>query len=873
MKIRLKLITITGIVIVGVVAGSAYFIMNQNKLKDNQSKQYINEDSIMDNDEDLEEEDPIEETDMEDDTMKNNNELEVDHSMKSVYGGLTNGSKKVNRNENIVPTSPSKPSGSGSITKPEGNQKLEDLIITNAMIKNGTYIVGNKKYNNVTISSNIKDHVKIILDTIEIKGELILEGSGKYQLDIMNSNISTLTTVKQLIQFSLLRMRTVTTMNKELEGPTVNLQKGSTIQSAMINGNVEINGEKLISNIKVNETSEVVLNVPVHTVSLSTQGLVAVNKKVNNLTNLGDSAKIIVNAPITTLTNHTKSTIYVNNGNTITKFNNNGDNTIVSGNGTIIETTINAKNTRIYTNLTNTPVLMENTDNILVRQEKEIKIESAISTAQGVVSFTLSKEVDNLTIKDISVICNAGKSITLYNLTTTDKKTYTLTTSYYKNDSYALYITLPNGNIISKDFDTDYANPNVNKVVVERVSDEEATLELYGLDEGGYIYYVLEEASTKEVVSESSIKTNGKSELVKVGYNIISIKDLAPGKSYHLYYVVEGFYENTSKVKGPIEVPSQLKQINQGKYQINSAREEIPNRFVFTLNRIPEKELTLDDFEIICPTEKNLTLKGAEFFVSPDLLTYIIVVPDNYGHKDNKYTVKIQVSETEKIDGSFVSHFDPPRITGEEVIRTGEETAELRFYSDEEGIVYFGVYEWNGGIYDYNSSTPFASDVITGTIKSQKQELNAEGNTILLNLKGITITKNTRVWALFVDKKGNYRVGFVDHYKIPTSVNNDNPNLDSSVQITKFNITNNNFISMDFNETISWVSSNDIQLTIIGSGSLPSKLTYSIDNDTPKHLSIDILNYTLTKGTYELAINITDTNGKPVKLIKRFEVN
>ena len=411
MKIRLKLITITGIVIVGVVAGSAYFIMNQNKLKDNQSKQYINEDSIMDNDEDLEEEDPIEETDMEDDTMKNNNELEVDHSMKSVYGGLTNGSKKVNRNENIVPTSPSKPSGSGSITKPEGNQKLEDLIITNAMIKNGTYIVGNKKYNNVTISSNIKDHVKIILDTIEIKGELILEGSGKYQLDIMNSNISTLTTVKQLAQFSLLRMRTVTTMNKELEGPTVNLQKGSTIQSAMINGNVEINGEKLISNIKVNETSEVVLNVPVQTVSLSTQGLVAVNKKVNNLTNLGDSAKIIVNAPITTLTNHTKSTIYVNNGNTITKFNNNGDNTIVSGNGTIIETTINAKNTRIYTNLTNTPVLMENTDNILVRQEKEIKIESAISTAQGVVSFTLSKEVDNLTIKDISVICNAGKSI------------------------------------------------------------------------------------------------------------------------------------------------------------------------------------------------------------------------------------------------------------------------------------------------------------------------------------------------------------------------------------------------------------------------------------------------------------------------------
>ena len=278
-----------------------------------------------------------------------------------------------------------------------------------------------------------------------------------------------------------------------------------------------------------------------------------------------------------------------------------------------------------------------------------------------------------------------------------------------------------------------------------------------------------------------------------------------------------------------------------------------------------------------CPTQKNLTIKGAKFITSPDLLTYIIIVPDNYGHKDNKYTVKIQISDTEKIESSFVSHFDPPAITGavDNVKRVDENTAIFNFNSDEAGIVYYGIYEWNGGIYDYNSSTPFANDVIenvkNGDNNIKQQALNAGPNTITLDLTGYNVTRNTRVWALFVDYDGNYRTGFVDHYKIPETI--DVPDETENELITNLEVRNNKYITIDFKETIGWVSSDDIELAVISGGSLPAKLLYSIDNDTPKKLSIEILNYVLTAGEYELKLHVLDKNEKPITLTKKIVIN
>ncbi|MDE5630174.1 MAG: hypothetical protein K2I70_01095 [Bacilli bacterium] len=777
------------------------------------------------------------------------------------------------------PSIPEDPSIPEEPTNPENpdipDEPIGDFIISNEMLENGVLTLENKKYNTLTISSDVKENARIVLDNIDIIDSLVLESPKKYQLDIVNTKISTMHVTSDVASFVAYSMRAVPTIsiNRALEGPTVNLKNDSVVNSIDIDSNVEINGTSNVRTVEVNAGTEVVLNIPSQSVHLNTSGTVSINKEVNTLTNSGNSSTIVVNASINEFNNNNTSTIRVRKGNTISNFTNKGEDTLVSGNGTITDLNILANNTKVYTNITNDPKVSENVEQMFIRQEEQVQIVNAYSNAQGSVSFTLSEKV-NLSIADISVICNAGKSISLFNLTTNDNLTYTLSTSYYKNDSYGLYITLPNGNVISTDFDTDYANPTVNKVVIERVSDTEATLELYGVDEGGYIYYLLEEVSSRSIIDVTSLKENGKSDRVKVGYNNISINGLKTGVSYNLYYVIEGFFENSSKVNGPFEISGQVKEENSSSYKVVYAEEEMVNRFVFKLDHAPEKELTLDDFEIECPAEKNLTTKGADFYVSPDLLTYVIVVPDNYGHGDNKYKVKIKVSDDETIEGSFVSHFNPPVITGavDNVVRLDETTAQLTFNSDEDGKVYYGVYEWNGGIYDYNSTTPFASDVITGKIKGKEQKLNAGSNTITVDLSNIEVTNNTRIWALFVDYDGNYRVGFVDHYKIPQEIKGEEPKPDSTLEIVNFEYTNN-FFTIDFNEVLDDVFSDDIQLSVAGSGQLPAKLLYIINNDEPKHVSIKVQNYTLPTGTYELTINAYDKNGTLVKFVKKIVID
>ncbi len=885
---NIKKIIITSIIAIGLISGGTYFVLNNNSQKEKDT------DKIVDTNKPNKDENkvPDNEPPVKDDDEKPDDVDDEKPPVTNVENKPSTGSNSQKPNKPSIPNKPTeekptapvqpdkpvepeKPTEPDKPVEPSEPEVIDNFKITNDMANGGVITLSNKKYNTLTVSSDIVKNVKITLDQVEVKNTLTLEKPGQYQLDIKNSKIAKMNISSQSVNTiaKFFKARSLFQMNKTLEGPTVNLDSVSGLQTINIDSNVEINGSTSIDSIKVDGGYEVVLNVPSNNVNLSTSGTVNINSEVKTLTNDGNASTININANIANFTNNSYSTIRLSKNSTITNFENRGLNTTVAGSGTITDAAIYANNTVIYTNVTNKPVLKEEIDNVLIRKENNISITDVHSTSQSSVTFTLSAPAV-LTLKDISVICTGGKSISLFNLSTKDNTTYTLSTSYFKNNSYGLYITLPNGNIISEDFDTDYANPTVNKAVLERTADTKALLELYGVDEGGHLYYILEEALTKETISAEYIKEKGKSAPVKVGYNAIDITDLEQGKAYNLYYCIEGYFDNLSKVKGPFELSGDKVDESTAEYQVVYAKEELPNRFVFKLNKAPKKALTLNDFQIICPQESSLTTSGAKFTVSPDLLTYILVVPDNYGHKDNKYTVSIQISDSEKIESSFVSHFDPPSITGavDNVSRPDENTAVLDFYSDEAGTVYYGTYEWNGAIYDYNSTTPFAADVITGAIASKQQKLNAGPNKLTVDLTGKTVTKNTRIWALFVDTAGNYRVGFVDHYKIPEFVKEPDP-IENTVKITNFNVTGNKSFSIDFNETIGWVSSDDLQLSVIQNGSLPSKLLYSIDNDTPKHLGIEILNYTLPSGEYELTINTTDKDGKNVTIKKKFTIN
>ena len=235
--------------------------------------------------------------------------------------------------------------------------------------------------------------------------------------------------------------------------------------------------------------------------------------------------------------------------------------------------------------------------------------------------------------------------------------------------------------------------------------------------------------------------------------------------------------------------------------------------------------------------------------------------------------MRIKISDTETIEKDFVTHLNPPVITGavDNVKRITENTIEFKFNSDEAGTVYYGIYEWNGGIYDYNSTTPFASDVLTGKINSKSQKLNAGENTITMDLSGSNTTNNTRLWALYVDEVGNYRVGFVEHYKI-TEYIEEKPTPENTLQITNMNYTNNSF-AIEFSEEVLYnITQDDVKISVVKEGSLPSKLMLIIDNSVAKKVNIEIGNYTLPVGEYQIEITATNTKGEIVKLVKQFEI-
>lgn len=762
---------------------------------------------------------------------------------------------------------------------PTEDIEVTELVINNSMLANNQLIIDGKTFKTVHIASDIPNNAHIVFNNVKINDGLSIELSNNYQLDLIDTDLTSIETVSlRPMLFSFFSLKNTLSSNKTIDGPTINMIGCSNIESIGISGNMEINGDNLVGTVYISDGKDVIVNVMTDELLIQEEVsnlTVSVNEEVSLVSNYGNNLDLIVNSNVGEINNlYDNINIKINNNKTIDTLVNNGNNIIVSGNGMIDTLKINGEGTRVYTAVNeDNIVIKEDVKTVLVRNEKNTSITSVKSKTQGNVTFTLSEPVW-LTKNDISVICTAGKNIEIFGeLYTTDNQTYSLSTSYFKNNSYGLYITLPNGNIISKNFATEYDKPSASNEVTTRLSDMEATLELYGIDEGGVVYYVLNnEMLTPEQIKSEAIK-NGTKANVKTGYNKITIPNLEANKSYNLSYVIEGFYNNISSVNGPLTIDANVVEVEDTEYKIIYAKEEIINRFAFKLNKAVEGGLTLDDFTIICPSLKPLTLTGATLTTSPDGLMYIITIPDNYGHLDNNYTVKININGT-TISKDFEVSFNPPSITGEKVGRVDENTASLSFYSDKPGTVYYGVYTWNGGIYDYNSTTPMAVDVITGAIPSTKTVLNSHTTqTINIDLTNIEVTKYTRIWALFVDNDGNYRTGFVNHYgNIPEYVKE--PEIEEPESTLKINSISagEDYIYVTFNEDVGYISNEDFKLSVL-EGSPLQKILFSTSYDSQnKTAYLDIQNEVYLYGKYMITFTLTDSKGKEVILKKEFTV-
>lgn len=779
---------------------------------------------------------------------------------------------------------PGKPDDSG---KPEDTEKpeiaLNDLTITKNDLVDGVVTISNKIYKNIYIDSSIAMG-KVVLENVEIKEKLILEDGVQYQVNIKNSTVPYVKVGKD----GVARYRnTLLDIDKNISGPTLYLENVKEVNNVDINGNASILGDSKISNLYL-LNGTLVLNVPTEVMSIdenSNNADITINKTVDKVNDSGNNTIIGINGSVNVVnSNGDKSSIYIKEGATVGQATINGDSTKIMGNGTLSSVEINGSNAGVYTDTSKDKIVIsEDANNVFVGREEKYEISAITLRQQGVIEFTLNEKTSRpITLSEISIICHGGNTMSVFNISTKDNQTYTLNTSYYKDNTYELYITLPNGKIISKEFEYSYNHPTASKVIIDRTSPTEAIMDLYGIDEGGYLYYKLVEKAKfrfNKNVNVQDIKESGTKVSIKTEYNEISISDLKENKEYDVYYVMEGYDGRTSPVYGPLELGEYEEKTEDDEYKLVSAAEVVSNRFVFTFNKPVKGELKLEDFSIICPKESALTTKGARFIVSSDKQTYTIIVPDNYGHKDNKYTVSVNMPDGTVVEGSFKSHFNPPVITGDNVDHYSQNKIKFEFNSDEHGTLYYGVYEWNNSVFAGDSNTPMAEDVLSGKLSSKKADLYSGYNELNIDLSGYELTNKYRLWALFVDYDGNYRKGFVDHFKIPEFTGEPDVGEEdkSSLDITNIEVSRGGMgtlLELTFNEDLtSTFGRNDIKLQSLSGVNVGRfNVTTSFPSDKPNYASVEFMGLTLKSGDYRITIETYDSKGNPVTIVKEFTV-
>ncbi|MGG7056918.1 hypothetical protein ACQPUZ_01340 [Clostridium tertium] len=775
-----------------------------------------------------------------------------------------------------------KPNNPGDIEKPE--IVINDITITNNDLVNGVATISNKEYKNIYIDSSVSNG-KIVLDNVKINEKLILKDGVQYQVEVKNSTVPY---VKVENNEEKMYRDSLSIINKNISGPTLYLENVKEIDNVDVDGNISILGNGKISNLNI-QNGILVIAIPTEFMNIdknSNNVDITINGTVSEINDNGNGTSIGVNSKVNKInSNGEKSNIYIKEGAIIEQATINGDSTKIMGNGTLNSVEINGSNAGVYTKTPEDNIqINQSASNTFVGREEKYEISNINLKQQGVIEFTLNEATSRpITLEEISVICHGGNTMSVFNVSTTDNKTYTLNTSYYKDNTYEIYITLPNKNIISKEFDYSYNHPTASKVSVDRTSATEATIDIYGVDEGGYLYYKLVEKNIlryQNNVSVDEIKENGTKVAIKTEYNEILISNLEENKEYDLYYVMEAYDGRTSPVYGPVEIGIYEDKQEDNEYKLDYAAEEEVNKFVFTFNKPVNGELKLEDFSIICPTESALTTKGAKFSVSSDKKTYTIIVPDNYGHKDNKYTVSVNMPDGSVVNGSFRSHFNPPSITGDYIDHYSQNKIKFEFNSDEHGTLYYGVYESNNSVVVGDSTTPMAEDVLSGKVNSTKAVLNSGYNELDIDLSGYNLTNKSRLWVLFVDYDGNYRKGFVDHFKIPEFIAEPDGGEEdkSSLDITNIEIDEGwmgTLLELTFNEDLTnTFGQNDIKLQSLSGVNLPGKIGMSVSfpSDKQNYASIEFMGLKLSAGEYRITIKTYDSKDRPVEIIKEFTV-
>ena len=589
----------------------------------------------------------------------------------------------------------------------------DTLTITAEQVKDGIYTVN--------ATEKVRNYNKVVVDSSVQGGEIVLNQLRVKNLEVAADADCTVTandTVFDQIG------KSAAGAGRAAGNFTLNLGAGSSVAKLVAGSNMTVNGALKIAEVEVAEVVQgFTVNVPAEELLVSEAAggsMITVNGTVENA---------ILN----------------------------GDNSTIGGSGKLDKVQDNGNN------------------QVEVEVGEEILTNSIVSVEVRGMSrmiVTLEKATTQpLAVEDMRIICHGGKEMTLLSAKTEDNRVYEVSTSVFaKDDTYTFSMEIAPGKIISKYFSYKVDCPTVSDATVLRSEATRAEFDLFDVDEGGYVYVYLPghtqvSRAAEEIPSVDTVKKGYRKE-IKTGFNKVLISGLEEGISYSLYYVMEAHDGRTSDDLGPITVSGNVQEDPNisSEYQIVSVGEKPKNTITVELNKAPAEELTLDNFSFICPTGSPITTDKAQLFVSEDRKVYTIVIPENYGHKDNQYIAKVTFSDGTVAKKSFVVEYNPPRITEQKVERISETSFRYSFVSDESGTLYYGTYNFNGS-YNWENNTPTGDQLVGGEIASSQIQMHSGYNQVEISYNGT----DKDYFALPVDVYGNY-AGYTEHDKIPAYV-------------------------------------------------------------------------------------------------------
>ena len=696
----------------------------------------------------------------------------------------------------------------------------DTLTITAEQVKDGIYTVN--------ATEKVRNYNKVVVDSSVQGGEIVLNQLRVKNLEVVADADCTVTandTVFDQIG------KSAAGAGRAAGNFTLNLGAGSSVAKLVAGSNMTVNGALKIAEVEVAEVVQgFTVNVPAEELLVSEAAggsMITVNGTVENA---------ILN----------------------------GDNSTIGGSGKLDKVQDNGNN------------------QVEVEVGEEILTNSIVSVEVRGMSrmiVTLEKATTQpLAVEDMRIICHGGKEMTLLSAKTEDNRVYEVSTSVFaKDDTYTFSMEIAPGKIISKYFSYKVDCPTVSDATVLRSEATRAEFDLFDVDEGGYVYvylpgYTQVSRAAEEIPSVDTVKKGYRKEM-KTGFNKVLISGLEEGISYSLYYVMEAHDGRTSDVLGPITVSGNVQEDPNisSEYQIVSVGEKPKNTITVELNKAPAEELTLDNFSFICPTGSPITTDKAQLFVSEDRKVYTIVIPENYGHKDNQYIAKVTFSDGTVAKKSFVVEYNPPRITEQKVERISETSFRYSFVSDESGTLYYGTYNFNGS-YNWENNTPTGDQLVGGEIASSQIQMHSGYNQVEISYNGI----DKDYFALPVDVYGNY-AGYTEHDKIPAYVPQvpEQPKL--AIESIFYNKEESDYgtcLDVTFTTAIDGFPDQRLIKFEVIQGTSPGKLlleTSFLDESHTK-LRMRTLNGEFSPGTYKVIMYVSK-DGQLQKVEKEFIID